>query len=845
MIPPPSVEKAAVLAAFFFGNSYISRITNQRTTMRFLTAILSLLITIGTARGEGYTFLGNCTSHARNGATLTLTATNNVMRITVIDSATVRVQVGRDGRILDIPSYAIDTITAPPAAWVLEEKPDRLVMRLAGGIVEILKSPLRLRFLTRTGAELCADDSAFGHAWDGHEVMTWKRLDPSARFYGLGEKTGNLDKRGNQWVMWNTDFPAYGVEHDPLYVSIPFFIGVVDAGAYGIFFDNTYRSVFTMGAGSRRTYSFGAPDGEMTYHFFFGPEMKRVITHYTALTGRMPLPPRWALGYQQCRWSYFPAAELMDVARNFRTRRIPADVLYLDIRHMDRYKVFTWDTAAFPDPPAMLAELRRMGFHVVPIIDPGIKVEKGFHVDDEGVKRSLFARHADGTLYEGEVWPGWCHFPDFTRPDTRAWWGAHYARLFDQGVAGFWNDMNEPAVWGREMPTTVVFDDDRRNSTIRKIHNVYAHLEARAAYEGLRAHAPDMRPFLLTRAAYAGSQKYTAIWTGDNVASFDHLALAVRMCIGLGLSGAPFVGADVGGFVGSPSPELFARWMQAGVFTPLFRNHTTINSRDQEPWTFGEEIEDNARDMISLRYELMPYIYTIFREASLTGIPMMRAMQLEFQDEPESYRWDVQHQFMFGSSILVAPVVNEHQYFQKVWLPRGRWLDPVTNDVHDGGRFVTVDAPWWRLPCFFRVGSIIPRRAAVQYDNASPLTELTVDVVAGADGAFTLYLDAGDGFGCQRGEYDEIAFAQNATGSSLTINATATQNSFAADIGTHIYRIRNFDGLPASVTINGHSAIAAHDGSRIPDRGYHVDAGKHMLVVRVPAEPALRIVVTR
>lgn len=751
---------------------------------------------------DQYTFLGSYRSHKIKENTLTIEADNNVLRLSVIEAGIVRIQLGKENKILNIPSYAVKAKAIIKTKWILKVEKKKLVLEIPEGQVVINKFPLRFQFLDKFGHELDADDPAFGHGWDGKEVRTWKKLNKDTRFFGLGEKIGPLDKRGSYWRMWNTDFYAYSDRQDPLYLGIPFLVGLHQGRAYGIFFDNTYFSTFNLGAGNNRLYSFGAEDGEMDYYFIFGPKIKDVLDRYTFLTGRMTLPPKWALGYQQCRWSYFPEYEVMDVARNFRQRQIPADVIYLDIHYMDKYKVFTWNKERFPEPERMLHDLKKMGFKVVTIIDPGIKVEPGYIVHDEGLAENYFLQYPDGRLFQGAVWPGWCYFPDFSKTSTRAWWGKWYAEMRKLGVSGFWNDMNEPAVRGREFPLLVEFDDGGQKSTIKKIHNVYAYLEAKAAYEGLREHAGNERPFLLTRSGWAGIQKYAAKWTGDNVANFQNLRMSVIMCLSLGLSGVPFVGPDIGGFAGSPTPELFARWIELGTFFPFFRNHTSHGTRDQEPWTFGEEIERIARDCIFWRYQLMPYIYSEFHNTSRTGVPMMRPLFLDYQGDEKVYSKQYQYQFLFGDNILIAPVVEENQRFKKVYLPQGQWLDKWTEKVYEGQSEVMVGAPLERLPAFFRVGSFIPNRQRIQYVDEVPLSELIVDVIAGADGNYILYLDDGLSFDFEKGGFDEISLKQINGEKGLKIISESSDNRWVKGIQTILYKVHNIKEKPAAVELN-------------------------------------------
>ncbi|MCA9781738.1 MAG: hypothetical protein KC800_33700, partial [Candidatus Eremiobacteraeota bacterium] len=421
--------------------------------------------------------------------------------------------------------------------------------------------------------------------------------------------------------------------------------------------------------------------------------------------------------------------------REFRQRKIPVDVLYFDIHYMDAYKVFTWHPERFPNPAGLLSDLHQQGFKLVTIIDPGVKVEEGYPVYEEGLAQDLFLKYLDGQLFQGQVWPGWCHFPDFRKKETRQWWGSKDAASRALGVDGFWNDMNEPALWGKEMPFVV--------EGIKALHNVYALLMAQATYEGLLADDPSKRPFVVTRAGWAGIGRFAAVWTGDNSASYDDLALSIRTNLGLGLSGVSFVGCDVGGFIGTPSPELYSRWMQAATLSPFMRSHTVHDTPDQEPWSFGEETERRSREALERRYSLMPYLYSELHRTYRTGVPMYRPMWLEFPADEMCYDNQYQHQFMYGPSLLAAPVIREGQRFQKVYLPEGRWYEVETGSVHTGGRTVLVEAGLDSSPLFYRQGSIVPTRAPEQYVGEKPLDALELTVVPGKATQYTMVMDDG------------------------------------------------------------------------------------------------------
>ncbi len=654
--------------------------------------------------------------------------------------ARVRMHFGED--LLEDFSYAV---TAEPKGvrWALEDDGASMTLRTDSLVVTLQKNPARLAFHTPDGRLICRQDTAFGIARQGTMVTAYHELLPGERFIGLGEKTGPLDKRGMAFTNWNTDDFAYEANADPLYASIPFFIGIHDSLCYGLFLDNTFESDFNFGASNDRFYSFGARDGDMDFYLFAGPTVPAVIRQYTWLTGRIPLPPKWALGYQQCRWSYYPDTMVLRIARTFREKNIPADVIYLDIDYMDNYKIFTWDPEHFPNPRGMINSLKAMGFHTTVIVDPGIKVEPGYRQYEEGIRDGLFLKYPDGSFYTGQVWPGWCHFPDFTDPAVRRRWGSWFEGYVDTGVEGFWNDMNEPATWGNRFPDLVRFSWEGRGASHLEAHNIYGLEMARATYEGVRPLMNGRRPLVLTRAAFAGVQRYSAVWTGDNNPTDEHMLLGVRMTCGLGLAGVPFAGVDVGGFSGDPTPELFARWISIGALTPFFRGHTMINSKPSEPWAFGKEVEQIAREYISFRYRLMPYLYSLFRRASVTGLPVVHPLAEYWPHDPHAYDRTFENEFLLGPSLLVAPVESTRDR-ARVYLPQGLWYDLRTGEAIRGQQVIEQAAPTGRLPLFVRGGALIPVHKTVQSTSDDPGDTLTLHVFYGPEGRrFSLYDDDG------------------------------------------------------------------------------------------------------
>ena len=618
-------------------------------------------------------------------------------------------------------------------------------------ILTITKTPVRFSFKTIDHQLINEDDHAFGTSWNGEQVTTYKKLQEGERFVGLGEKTGPLDRRGQGYQNWNTDSYAYNTGTDPLYSSIPFYLGIHHNLQYGIFFDNTHKSFFNFGASNNRFSSFSADTGEMNYYFIYGNTVAEIIREYTHLTGRMEMPPMWSIGYQQCRYSYYPDKEVFTLAKTFRDKDIPADVIVFDIHYMDQYKIFTWNKKDFSDPKGLIEHLREMGFDVVLMCDPGIKVEPGYKAYDDGVEQDVFIKYPDGTNYAGQVWPGWCHFPDFTNPAARKWWKDQFTDYVNLGVKGFWNDMNEIATWGNMLPENIEMNFEGLKSTIRRGRNVYGFQMARSTYEATKELLGGKRPFNLTRSSYSGIQRYSAVWTGDNVAYNEHMILGVRMVSNMGLGGIAFAGYDVGGFVGDATTKLFARWVSLGAFSPFFRGHSMINSRDTEPWAYGEEVEQISRNYIKFRYQLLPYIYSLFHDASQTGLPVQRSLAIDYPHNYKIYDGQFQNQYLFGPYFLVAPVESDKE-FVRVYFPPGEWYSLYNGHKYGGNTEVILDCPIHKLPVFVKAGALIPMQPTKSHTKETSNT-LILHVYKGESSTFTFYEDDGETFDYQQGQY--------------------------------------------------------------------------------------------
>ncbi|WP_273333764.1 glycoside hydrolase family 31 protein [Dictyoglomus turgidum] len=632
-----------------------------------------------------------------------------------------------------------------------------------------------------------------GYVKEGKKIYTYKKIRHEEAFLGFGERLGPLNKRGHVLINWNTDESDHSVGNDPLYQSHPFFIAWHPTASYGLFFDNTFLSYFDMGKEDKDYYYFCAEDGDLDYYFIYGSSPKDVIEGYTYLTGRYYMPPLWSLGLHQSRWSYDSEIKLYNLAKEFRKRNIPCDALYLDIDYMRGYRVFTINKKRFPHFEKMVKDLKNLGFKLVVIIDPGVKWDRKYEIFKEGLSKDFFCRMENGKVFTGYVWPGKSVFPDFLRKEVRNFWGEKLREFINMGVSGFWNDMNEPSVFSRieywamkilfhilkfkeppKLPKPKNFEEKikqiKRKTVHEKvihkeddkifyhseIHNLYGLLMNQATFEGFLKANPHERPFILTRSGFSGIQKYSAVWCGDNKSSWENLFSSIITLQNLSISGVPFIGEDVGGFWGDCERELFVRWMELGIFYPFFRIHTAKNTRNQEPWSFGDEAEKIAKDFISLRYRLIPYIYSLFYEAKEKGIPLIRSLILEFPNSKEVLSYE--DEFMFGPFILVAPVYEKEKRERKVYLPEGFWYDFYTGKRYRGGTLVKVNAPLNKIPLFLREGAIIPMWNTQSYVGEKKQEMLNLEVYPG-DGKFLYYEDDGISWDYEKGMYNLIEFS--------------------------------------------------------------------------------------
>jgi len=671
------------------------------------------------------------------------------LRVTAITDSILRVRIARGGAFAEDASWAV------PRNVRMKSAPVRATADgfTTGALVVHIDSASLSLTVTDSGGKTIVADAPGSLRLDERGFTLRKTLPIDQHIFALGDKTGPLDRRGGTFVDWNTDAFGFAPSSDPIYKSIPFYIGSDSAGrSYGLFLDNSWRSTFDFGHKDADAIEMSAPDGAIDYYVIAGPTVGDVVRRYTDLTGKAPMTPLWALGYQQSRWGYSSDPEVREIGQRLRSDRIPADIIWMDIDYQDRYRPFTVDKTKFPDLAKLNRDLNADGIRLVAITDLHIAYapNQGYAPLEAGLAGKHFVRKADGSLYVAPVWPGPAVFPDFTSTRSRDWWGSLYKDFIADGFAGFWNDMNEPAVF--ETPTKTmpidnlhrVDSDDfaPRDATHSEIHNVYGMQNTRGTFEGMLRLRPGVRPFVMTRASYAGGQRYSATWTGDNSSTWDHLRLCVEQLQNLGLSGFTYSGCDVGGFVGGASPDLLTRWYEVAAFTPVFRNHSAHDAPRMEPWVDGPEHLAIRRHFIEERYRLMPYLYALAEQNSRTGDPIMRPF---FYDYPDSMKSDCDKAMTFtlGPSLMIAgaPKMESPQPYS-VCLPAGGWYDYWTGQKVTQPK-LTLTPKLGELPVYVRAGTILPRQPLVQSTMQVPEGPLQLDVYPGENCRGDLYFDDG------------------------------------------------------------------------------------------------------
>jgi alpha-glucosidase len=706
-------------------------------------------------------------------------------------------------------------------AVTITETAEKIIVRMGDLLVEATRDPFHLRYCAGDGEPFLEEAVDGGLSWSYWDYSLRYALSAGDHFYGMGQADQladhlDLDHRGQIRDVWN--------QHSPPATTI--FPWLLSLRGYGLLVDNPNRAAWDLGQSDPASFAYRARGGGLQYYVFFGPELQRVLHAYFELTGFPPLPPRWIFGLLQSRYGYRNRQELETVAETFRAKRLPCDALILDVFWFKEMGDLAFDSIDWPDAREMISRLKQKGFRTMVIEEPYLTLKSRNY--PEALSRGYLARHYDGTAYTFDFWPGECALADFSNPSAREWWSQKHQPLLELGIDGWWADLNEPAKHFQDMA--------HHGGPAASVHNSFALFMQQAIHDAHQRYAPERRLFILSRAAFPGSQRYgVALWSGDVDMTFASLRKQVAVGLNVGLAGIPLWGTDIGGFGfgGKCSAELYARWFEFGAFCPLCRPHGD-QTELREPWQFGSEIEAICRKYLRLRYRLLPYIYSVAREACTSGIPIMRPLVLEYPKDPQVY--NLADEYLFGRDLLVAPILDEGAAERTVYLPAGVWIDFWTEESCVGPRFLKVHAELDTIPLFIRQGAIIPMGPDVQYSSERPLDPLTLEIYRGCNGAFTLYEDDGETSAYLNGAFAETRFEMRDTPEALICHLGEGRGSFAGR------------QLPRTILLNIHNqppvnsvfcddvavpAVPATDTLGDADSGWWWNAGKQILTIKL------------
>ncbi|MFC1744629.1 glycoside hydrolase family 31 protein [Candidatus Riflebacteria bacterium] len=599
-------------------------------------------------------------------------------------------------------------------------------------------TPEKLEKAPGTYGEIAVCD---GLPYDNFKLFIEEK--PGRFYYGLGERTGFLNKKGRIWTNWTTDEYNHGEDRDPLYQAHPFVMGLENGGtSFGLYLDETWKTSFDLAATDPEQTVIKTYGPTFDLYLIPGPHPGEVVENFASLFEQHQMPPLWAFGQHQCRWSYPDQDCVQAVVKEYRQKAIPLEAIWLDLDYMEGYKVFTSSKTRFPDFSKMIKQFKQKGVKTVVIVDPCVKKEDGYHIYESGKKEDVFVKNLQDQEYVGKVWPQPAVWPDFSLKKTRDWWAKNHSFYFENGVSGIWNDMNEPAAF-EEVERTLPTHARQGLSTHLQWHNLYGYQMCAATFAGCKMQKPGKRPFILTRSGFSGIHQYAWVWTGDNSSNWGQLEMSIPMMLNLSLSLVAFCGADIGGFSGTCNGELLSRWTWLGVFHPFMRNHSGKTSRRQEPWAFGREYEVAIKKAIEFRYTLLPYLYTLAYQCHTTGHPIIRPMFFHYPEDDNCY--SLHDQFLVGSDLLVAPATRPGQKQRLVYLPEGGWEDFFSGQHYYGPCYLPVATPLDSIPLFQRSGSAIPFTTPALYTSDAYWKELCWKVAPAEKISGIVYADSGDG----------------------------------------------------------------------------------------------------
>ncbi|MBK7213073.1 MAG: glycoside hydrolase family 31 protein [Bacteroidales bacterium] len=794
----------------------------MRNCFKYLVTILSVLMCIASVNAQVHS-IGKVLSWKKTATGIEGKTSSAYFRIQVYNEKVIRVRVSLSEKMDDF-SYSLVSAPASGTEFRISEEKNSILLQTNSLNVSIEKLPgFRVIIRNKAGTIISEDvpGDGFGTSFIGLRSSLYKKLQDGERFVGLGETLGNLDKRGNGFTLNNTDTYKYGDPRLSMYVSIPFYIGIHHQEVYGLFYHNTYKTFFNFGLSTPGITSITADGGDADYFLIYDKDIPGILTHYSNLTGRMPMPPVWSLGYHQSRCSYYPQETVQLLGENFRRKQIPIDCIVLDADYLQDYEPFRINLKRFPDMPGLTSSLLKMGIEVTASVNPGIMIDSSYFAHADGLAKDIFVKYSDGSLYTAEIAPSLNNYVDFTNPKGRTWWIDHMKFLPENGIAGYWNDMNEPAVGGSYLPDNLLFDFDGRKANALEAKNVYGMQMARSSFESAIKYGKGKRPFVLTRSGFAGVQRYAAIWTGDNTAKDEFLLSGTLLNTQMGLSGVPFVGDDIGGYIGNTSNELFIRWMQVGMFAPFARNHKMSFANSNEPWSFGDEAEAISREYIGFRYRLLPYLYSNFHEAAESGMPVARSLCISNPFDDKVYESPYQYQFLCGDALLVIPV-NSEEKTKKYYLPEGEWFDIHSDAKIQGMQELTAQFPLYDLPVFVRASSMIPMQSLVQSTKEMPSDTLFLHIYNGSKSSeFAYYEDDGMTQNFRNGVYCKRKISFNPASNSLTIGEK--EGSFDSKFHFIQCIFHGFDGKISRMSGNNTNASFLSGNQQILDGLRYLD----------------------
>ena len=705
---------------------------------------------------------------------------NGLVRIQALCSNIIRLGLRKEFSASEEISEAV--ILKPGAKYHLERTPEQLAFSTEQ--LKLLIPEGAFRFEIYAGSEklLSRDFPGLGPMLSGENFEVYRYIFPNEIFYGLGDKYGGLVRRKKFFRFWSQDLGSSRFDKDPRYSALPFLICYRSGIYYGWFID--YAGYLEINTGKKYPFllRFKGKGSSANLYFLYGPSLKELVMAFTELVGRGFLPPVWALGYHQSRYSYFSQKEVEEIAEEFKKRDLPLSAIHLDIHYMDKFKPFTIDKKRFPALKKLSEKLGQESIRLVSIIDPGLKADKNYSPYLEAKEKGYLCEDEKGKEYQGRLWPGGCALPDFFRKEVQEFWAEQHKNLFEQGISGIWNDMNEPSLWRydlrmgklviplkKQKAPKIVHKIGEQRISHRRLRNLYGQKQCQATELAFKKFLPNKRPFILTRSGFAGIQRLSAIWTGDSQSRFEHLEQSIPQLLSFGLSGVSFAGADIGGFAKNCSKELYARWIQIGAFYPFCRTHSGIRTRAQEPYQFGAEVEKIAKEYIRLRYRLLPYIYSFFWQSHKTGLPLWRPLMMEFADDHTARM--IEDQIMFGEFLMLAPVVKPKIKERRVYLPKGNWIDFWEKKVFSGPAWIELKAPLERMPILVQEGAILAFQKSANLKI--PWETLELEVYPGdTQSVFQLYEDDGESEDYLDGKFSirEFSLEKKSEGLKLLIS---------------------------------------------------------------------------